>query len=331
MVYVYKKRIGNKDYYYLRVSKRQGKKLITKDLAYLGNTLSQVQENLKKQPEKDIRKAHRNISRFLESNIFLEKVRAAKPKHTIYLPKELAEEIEACRLHWQKKAKKQDPQTFREQLKNFAIEFAFNTTSLEGNTITLKEAAQLLTEEITPKNRTLREIYDVQNTERVFLEILEKPPAITHETIIRIHEELMRNIDVRTGYRTADVRVLHSRFEATPAPYVKTDMDILIRWYKEQKTRMHPFVIAGMFHHKFEKIHPFFDGNGRTGRMLMNIILLKTDYPPLIISKKNRPFYLESMAKADKARLSEITPEAYKDLMECTAQEYKESYWNNFL
>ncbi len=331
MAYIYKKTIGGKDYYYLRVSKRKGAKTFTKDVAYLGSSIAEVKQNLSRLPEKEIRAAHKTITRFIETNTFLEQAKKLKLRQTPYLSKGILEQVEACRLHWQKAVQKRDPRTREEQLKNYAIEFAFNTTSIEGNTITLREAAKLLTEQITPKNRTLREIYDIQNAERVFFQLFEKHFEFTHEAIIKLHKELMSNIDPRTGYRTGDVHVIHARFKATPAPYVRTDMGLLLKWYNESKSKLHPFVLASIFHHKFEKIHPFFDGNGRTGRMLMNAILLEAHYPPAIIRKKNRPIYLDVLSKADAAGLEEATPNTYKNLVEFIAGEYTDTYWNIFL
>ncbi len=331
MAYIYKKTIGKKEYYYLRVSKRKDTLTYTKDVAYLGNTLEEVRQKLAQLPAKEVRAAYRTITRFLESNTFLEQARKLKLKQSSFLNKILLHRIEACRLHWQKVVQKRDDQTKREQLQNFAIEFAFNSTSIEGNTITLQEAAKLLLEQITPKNRTLREIYDLQNTERIFFSIWEKPFELSHDSIIMIHKDLMANIDPRTGYRTSDVRVIHAHFDATPAPYVKTDMDLLFRWYNKNKTRLHPFVLASIFHHQFEKIHPFFDGNGRTGRMLMNVILFSAGYPPIIVRKKNRPTYLDALGKADKANLTEAASTVYGPLVEFLTKEYTDTYWNNFL
>ena len=284
-----------------------------------------------KLPAKIVRTAYRNITKFLESNTFLAQARMLKLKQTAYLDRELFEGIEACRLHWQKNFRNKDFLTREEQIKNFAIEFAFNTTSIEGNTITFEEAAKLLAEQITPKNRTLREVYDIQNTERVFLSLTKKTVEINQESIIALHSELMKEIDVRIGYRTGNVRVMHSHFEATPAPYVKTDIDLLLKWYAKHKSLLHPFILASIFHHKFEKIHPFFDGNGRTGRMLMNAILLNAAHPPFIVRKKNRPMYLEVLSKADKADLTETPASVYKPLTNFLAREYTMTYWNSFL
>jgi len=287
MVYIYKKTVGEKVYYYLRASERKQGKIIIKDIAYLGNSLEEIKKSLEKLPKysEKIRKAYHTINNFLESNHYLEKAKVLKLKKDPFLGEKLYE-IEACKLHYNSIYKNKEELTKGEIIKNFIIEFAFNTTSIEGNTIKLNEVRNLLQDGQTPKNKTLREIYDLQNTEKVFLKLLETSEELTHAFIIDIHSDLMENIDARKGYRTQDVRVIKSNFDATPAPYVKTDMNLLLEWYNKNKKDLHPLVLATVFHHKFEKIHPFMDGNGRTGRMILNYILLKNNYPPLIIHTK---------------------------------------------
>lgn len=332
MVYIYKKVIGNKTYYYLRASGKKGKKAITKDLAYLGDSIEKARkalDNLPKYKEK-IRKTYRIINLFLGSNYYLEKVRKLKLKKDKFLDKKLID-VEACRMHYTKKFQKLDQLTKQEVFKEFLIDFAFNTTSIEGNTITLKEARNLLEEGFTPKNKTLREIYDLQNTEEVFLKVLGSKKELTHDLITGIHKKLLENIDKRTGYRTENVRIARSRFKSSPAQYVRADMDILLKWYNEQKEKLNPLVLAVLFHHKFEKIHPFLDGNGRAGRMLLNYILLKNNYPPLIIRKKFRSEYLDVLNEADKSNLPNTESRHYSELVQFVADEMVNFYWDIFL
>jgi Fic family protein len=332
MVYIYRKSIGGKQYYYLRASERRKGKIVIKDIAYLGSSIEEAKKTLQNLPQfkEKIRKAYKTIRNFIESNHYLEKALALKLKKDAFLGEKLPE-VEACRLHYNGAFQKRDELTKKETLKNWIIEFAFNTTFIEGNTITLQEARNLLQEGLTPKNKTLREIYDVQNTEKVFFEILNLKEELSHEFIIKIHSGLVENIDARKGYRTTDVRVIRSNFDATPAPYVKTDMDLLLRWYEKNKIALHPLALGAIFHHKFEKIHPFMDGNGRTGRMLLNHILMKNGYPPIIIQKKFRSQYLEALRKADKSDLSKAIKEDYEQLARFTADELVSSYWNLFL
>ena len=332
MVYIYKKAIGTKSYYYLRASERKGKRVLTKDIAYLGSEIDEVKKNLEKLPQykEQIRKAYRTINAFLETNYYLQKAKKLKLKKDNFLLGRL-EEIEACKIHFNSKFRNLDEQTKKEILKNFVIEFSFNTTSIEGNTINLQEARNLLGDGLTPKDKSLREIYDLQNTEKVFFEIYLSREELGHKLIIKIHDKLIENIDARIGYRATDVRVLRSNFEATPAPYVKTDMDLLLKWYKNNNKKLHPFVLATIFYHKFEKIHPFMDGNGRTGRIILNYILSLNDYPPLIIHKKTRKEYLEALRKADKSDLTIFEKEHYSELVQFNAHEMTETYWNLFL
>ncbi len=332
MAYIYKKTIGKKNYYYLRASEKNRSKLVTKDLAYLGSNVEEVKKSLEKLPKyKDkIRKAYKTIHNFIESNRFIEKIKELKLKQDLFLGEKLIE-VEACKLHYLKEFQKQDSLTKQEILKSFLIEFAYNTTSIEGNTIKLQEAKKLLEEGKTPKNRTLREIYDLQNTEKVFFGIIENKEEINHDFIINIHKNLLDNIDKRIGYRTQDIRIIKANFKSTPAPYVKTDMNLLLKWFYENKEYLHPVVLAIIFQHKFEKIHPFMDGNGRTGRIILNYILIKNNYPPLIIRNKNRDKYLKAMRKADNSNLFKTKSEDYFELVQFVADEMINSYWSIFL
>lgn len=327
MAYIYKKLIQGKPYYYLRVSKRLKGKIVVKDIAYLGSDVEKIKENLGKLPKKEVRSAYKNITKFLQSEYYLKKVKNLKLKEDPYIDKKLLEEIEAIKLHFNNHFMKLDKKTIEETYKNFIVDFAFNTTSLEGNTITLSEANKLLRENLTPKNRTLREIHDLKNTEAVFFNILEMKKEIGHDFILAVHDELLKNTDERKGYRKHDIRVFGARFKASPFIYIKTDIDNLLKWYKD--AGFHPFVLASIFHHKFEKIHPFADGNGRTGRMLMNCMLLQEEYPTFSVRKSRRGDYLDAMGLADKAEKTD--PKYYKKLVNYLAEEMIHSYWSNFL
>lgn len=335
MVYIYKKPASKgKSYYYLRASEKKGEKLVTKDIAYLGSSIEEVKENLEKLSKyKDkIRKSYKIINTFLESNHFLEKAEKLKLKQDIFF-KDKTNEIEACKLHYTQVFSKLPELTKKEIFKNYVIEFAYNTASIEGNTINLEEARNLLNEGITPKDKTLREIYDLQNTEKVFFKILNNQTEneVNHKLIIDLHDKLLESMDERKGYRTTDIRVVNSNFDASPGKYVRTDMELLLKWFNANKDKLHPLVLAIVFHHKFEKIHPFSDGNGRTGRMIINYLLLKNNFPPTIIRKKFRKEYLEAMREADESGLWKISEKEYSDLITYCASEFIDSYWNIFL
>lgn len=330
MVYIYKKTIHGKSYYYLRISKRIKGKIVIKDIAYLGNDPSKIEkklDSLESKYSKEIRKSYINIKKFIQEEYYLNKVKKTKLKKDPYFNKE---QVEAIKLHYHQNFLKIHKLTQKETYENFLIDFAFNTTSLEGNTITLSETNRLLKESLTPKNRTLREIYDLQNTEKVFFDILNSKKEINHDFIIKIHDDLLENIDKRKSYRNYDIRALKSNFKATSFKYIKIDMDILLKWYNTNKKKLHPLVLAGIFHHKFEKIHPFSDGNGRTGRMILCYMLIKEGYPPMIIRKSRRNDYLDVLSKGNKADLNNVDVKYYKDLINYLSEEMIDSYWNSF-
>ena len=108
-------------------------------------------------------------------------------------------------------------------------------------------------------------------------------------------------------------------------------MDLLLKLYTENKSKLHPLALAGIFHHKFEKIHLFYDGNGRTGRILLIYILMINNYPPLVIHNKSRIEYLNALKDADKNNLTIIDKESYVSLMSYLSEEITGHYWDLFL
>jgi Fic family protein len=330
MAYIYEKKIGNNSYYYLRETVKKNGKSVPKDIAYLGTTPAEAKKKLSEIKPEKIRKSYKRIIRHLESNHYLGEIKKQKLKQDVYLGDKLPE-IEACKLHYNKEILALDALTLKETFMNFIVEFAYNTTSLEGNTITLNETYDLFFERRTPKDRDPRELYDVENTRDVFFSLLEKKEDLSHDFIESIHKGLMERIDTRLGYRTHAVRVFKASFKPTPAPFVKTDMENLLKWYNSAKKTLHPLVLATVFHHKFEKIHPFMDGNGRTGRMLLNYILMQRNYPPIIISRASRRKYLNMLDKANKTEPSSQDKKYYKPLVGFISDELLKKYWDIFL
>lgn len=336
MVYIHVKKVGDKRYYTLRVSYRdkQGK-IITKDLENLGSDITKIKiGTLEKRYKKEVRQSYRTLKRFLESGYYLEKIRKKKLKQDKFFTPEQLNEIEAAKLHFTKEFQKLDPLSKKEVYEFFLIKFAVSSTSIEGNTINLLEAEKLLTENIFPKDKTLREVYDLQNTKSVFFDLLERKPEISLDLIEQVHDQLLDKIDQRSGYRTHDIRILGEPFKPSPGKYVKADTKLLLNWYHKNRKKMHPLALVIFFHHKFENIHPFSDGNGRTGRILMNHILIKQGYPPLIVPLKFRREYISIMNQADDALKKDLLStnmEHYQKLFDFMVNEFVNTYWNSFL
>lgn len=335
MVYIHVKRIGKTTYYALRLSYRRGGRVITKDLENLGTDLSKIKlDDLEQRHKKEVRKSYLSLKKFLDQNYYEAQARKQKLKRDVFLTAEDQYAVEAAKTHYQKQFLTAHKLTQEEVLENFLIKFAVNSTSIEGNTITLDQAAKLLREDILPKDKTLREVFDLKNTKTVFQSIQKKSPSLTLEIIEQTHDQLLEHIDVRKGYRTEDITILGQPFTPSPGRYVKDDMRLLLKWLDEHEKKLHPLVLATLFHHKFENIHPFADGNGRTGRMLMNHLLMRRGYPPVVISRRHRREYLNVMSRADAATKRNILGNdqpPYRPLVGFIVGELEESYWDTFL
>ena len=181
----------------------------------------------------------------------------------------------------------------------FIANFTYETNALEGNSLTLKDVNLVMYENLTLKNKDLREIYETKNAIEIF-NIIKKGINIDHKSIIKLHKIFMRNIDDRTGqYKKEPNFLLMRNLKTTPPEKVYSEMDKLIKWLNNNYTKFHPLYLAAIFHAKFEQIHPFADGNGRVGRILLNSILMNKGYPPLIIRKSSRAAYFKALDAFD--------------------------------
>ena len=105
-------------------------------------------------------------------------------------------------------------------------------------------------------------------------------------------------------------------------------MNKLLLWYEKERYKIHPLELAFKFHHKFEMIHPFADGNGRVGRMLLNYILLKEGYFPIIIRKNQREKYIKALDAADRGKYVVLMRFAIDKVKE-TYRKFFETYYNH--
>ena len=110
-----------------------------------------------------------------------------------------------------------------------------------------------------------------------------------------MHKMLMKNIDKRTGYKQFPNEIVGSTVKLSPPEKVENEMQELINWHENNPKNLHPMQVAALFHGKFEKIHPFADGNGRVGRFIVTAILVNENYPPLIIRKTQRESYIKAL------------------------------------
>lgn len=183
--------------------------------------------------------------------------------------------------------------------KSLQVEFTYNSNAIEGNTITRGETKILLEDGLTIGGHTLRELHETTNHKNIFpllKNFLEKKEDITETYIKKIHQEVLKNISDEDAGKYRKIQVYISGEEISPpdASEIPKLMEDLIQWYQENQN-IHPVELAAKFHYKFVKIHPFIDGNGRTIRILMNMILMRQSYPMIIIPNVRRSEYIQSL------------------------------------
>ncbi len=193
------------------------------------------------------------------------------------------------------------PSELKKYKEEFEVRYVHHTTAIEGNTLSLKDASLVLAEGLSPSSKELREVHEVENYKKVLDYVEGYTGDVNLEFMKKLHELIQRNIDENTAgdLRKIPIGIRGSRWEPPPAPVLKDEISRLLDWYKEKKEELHPLELGGIFHHEFLKIHPFVDGNGRVARELLNYILMKNDYPRLIIPVEEREKYLNKLEKAD--------------------------------
>jgi Fic family protein len=261
---IIKRKKGNKEYHYLQHSFRSDGKVITKE-RYLGGKI----------PE-DIEKIKENFKKELQNKLY--------------------KRLESIKKSFQKEWKKIPPSVRKKELEEISIAFTYNTNAIEGSTITLEEAREIIHDKISP-NKPLRDVRETEAHSEVFLKMLEKKEKLSKDLILKWHEEIF-------GMTKSDIAGKYRNYLVTVGGYLPPDsekinklMNNLIDFINSSK--LNPVELAGRSHFIFESIHPFGDGNGRIGRLLMNYILWHSGYPMLIIEYKKRSSYYKAFNKKE--------------------------------
>jgi Fic family protein len=187
----------------------------------------------------------------------------------------------------------------------YRIEWTYNSNAIEGNTLTLLETKLVLEEGLTIGGKKLREHFEVVNhSEAIYYvqDIVNKNIELTEYVVKSIHHLVLKNIEDENAGRYRMINVLISGSQHIPPHFtvISEKMEQLMEWYSAHKSTLHPVELAAEFHFRFVYIHPFSDGNGRTARLLMNLILMKFGFPPAIVKAANddRLKYYETLELA---------------------------------
>lgn len=213
--------------------------------------------------------------------------------------------------------------------KALAVEFTYNSNAIEGSTLTRGETKLVIEDGLTVAGKTIREINETLNHKQLFeclYTAVDQRSRINADLVLQIHKFVLKNIDDENAgkYRKIQVYISGDEKEPPVPEQINQKMQDLFTWFEENNDKLHPAELAAEFHYRFVKIHPFVDGNGRTIRILMNIILMQKEFPLVIIPNVRRAEYISSLnSAAPKAQFlaffADVVHENLKDYLRMIA------------
>jgi Fic family protein len=282
MKFIRKKTVSGKDYYYFEFRLKINNERIYRS-HYLGKEL----------PE--------NIGQIIQENFatIANAVEAALPKKfkEFFKPKSLLV-LEKNRFWYQSL----QTDVFKKELmlfkRLFTILFLLNSNKSEGSTAKQEDYENF---KKNKKPKTLKEI-EVFNSYAAMNYAFSPAFKWDQKSIKKVHALLLNRIspEIAGQFKKQDIVVFNQ--ETTPWKEVRSKMTELLQWFKEQKKTAYPPKLALEFHHRFEAIHPFEDGNGRVGRLMLNAYLLEHGYMPVIFFTQNHESYCNAISNARNGR-----------------------------
>ena len=263
---IIKKNKGNEEFYYLKYSYRKDGKIINLE-KYLGKEI----------PNEET----------------LEKLKLELLKENI---NQLHKKLEQIKSNFQKEWRSFPPSAKEKAVEQIAVAFTYNTNAIEGSKITLEETREIIEDKIAP-NKPLRDINETEQHAKVFLEMLKKKELLTKELVLKWHNQIFSQSkpDIAGRFRNYLVRV--GEHLAPDWQDVEQLMKEFFNYVNNKPKNKNIVEFAAIAHYRFEKIHPFADGNGRIGRLIINYLLWHEGYPMLIIDYKKRKSYYKAFLK----------------------------------
>ena len=277
-MYVEKRKSGKNIKYYLVHSYREKDK-VEKIRKYLGTNLSKKELEKKKE---------------IVEKIILELLEEINTKVFFFsLTKKQIEKLNEYKIKVVHLSEK--------EWANFTEDFVFNTNAIEGSTISEEEVSEILHKK---KAENAEEI-ETKGVAKGLEYIRKTKEDLSLDLLLKLHKFCFDGSkDFAGKFRKVNVVVKNSAGQVLHSGVLKEELrDYLndfIEWYKENKNKFKPLVLAAIIHNQFEYIHPFQDGNGRVGRLLLNFILLKNNYPLINIMLEDRAKYYKTLQEYSK-------------------------------
>jgi Fic family protein len=297
-MFIEERKIGKKIKYYLVHSYRIGNK-VKRVSRYLGSDLKK--ENLERLTKR-------------AEELILEEIKEKNP-FEFELEKE---ELEKYKKY---EAKIEIIHLKPDEWKRFTELFTYNTNAIEGSTVELSEVKAIIEHKECPSDS---DEIEALNVAKAVDFIRTTKETFSSDLIKKIHQICFEGTkhfagktrDVEVVIRDSQGNIIH---RGAPAKDVDKLLKKLVNWYEKHKNKYSPLLLAVLVHNEFENIHPFQDGNGRVGRLLLNYVLLKSGYPPINILLKDRMKYYQVLQDYQKKGIITST-------LKFLTAEYKKQY-----
>lgn len=291
MIKIEKKSINNKEFYYLSEQVNIGERF-KKIQVYIGKNIpNNINPFLEKLRNKEIFLVAENVS-----NIY-----KIKDNFDLALYKEIEKTRISFKYYFNSLSSKSNELFWRD----FAIKFIFESNSIEGSRLSKEEVESIIKKKYVKKSLDRKEVLEVENSIYAFGVIRGKNFKLNQNEIKNLHKIIIKGLGIEEGYKTENIVVNNKK--TCPPKEVKEKMTELIKWWNlEQKNKSNSFLNFIKFHQRFELIHPFSDGNGRVGRLILIWMLLKNDYGVILFKNKNRHKYFSALDSADIGRNNKL-------------------------
>jgi Fic family protein len=186
------------------------------------------------------------------------------------------------------------------ETEDFIIEFTYDTNRIEGSTLTFQETSDLLARGISPDSKPMRDVRETLAHAALLRRLLQRPEPIDLPHLLSWHRAIFGETkpDLSGRVRDFDVRIGGSQHVPPSALEVRPMLVEMLRWFQRHGSTLHPAERAAWFHFQFENIHPFGDGNGRVGRLAMNLMLYRDEYPMINIRYGRRTGYYRALERS---------------------------------
>ncbi len=211
--------------------------------------------------------------------------------------------------------------------KHLLISHVYNSNAIEGNQLSLRET-ELILNGMVVNERPLKDEIEAQslaNATEYLYKLIDGREPLTKRTLLELHGLIMADIPgIDAGsFRNKEVQIKNSKH--TPPSFLKVDehVDEMFQWMNRNSHKYPPLIMATVLHHWITWIHPFSDGNGRTGRMFLDFFLLQKGYPEIIVKISDRDDYYNALISADSGDLT-LLIELFAEKLRQTVNVYEE-------